>query len=323
MEINLHETPLEQVDAEALIVPVFEGRKETRFGATDLADAGEIAGKPLEMTLLHHVPGMAARRVLLAGAGKSEKFTSAEQRKLVAAAVRYLKPKSVKKVAFALDPEHTGHDYASAAVEGAILGDYEPDRLKTTDEKKSLESFSVIAPAAGASFGTRASQESVRRGRILAESQNFARDLANQPANLLPPSRMAEAAAAMASEQGLECEVLDRAAMEKLGMGALLGVAQGSAEPPALIVIRYRPENAAVSSPSRTGGKRGHIRYRRHLHQALRGHGENEVRHVRRRCHDRRHAGHRPAEARHRASPPSFPASRTCRAAARNGRAIL
>jgi leucyl aminopeptidase len=252
MKIHLQENPLEQIDVEALIVPVFEGRKETRFGAADLTDAGEIAGKSLEMTLLHHVPGMAARRVLLAGAGKSEKFTPAEQRKLVAASVRYLKPKSVTNIACALDPEYAGGDYASAAVEGAILGDYEPDRLKTTaSEKKSLESFSVVAHAAGANLGIRAIEESVRRGRVLAESQNFARDLANQPANLLPPSRMAEAAAAMASEHGLECQVLDRAAMENLGMGALLGVAQGSVEPPALIVIRYRPEKAA--SPAHLG----------------------------------------------------------------------
>jgi len=122
-----------------LIVPVFEGAKEMRFGAADLVDSGEIAGKSLELTLLHHVPGVAATRVLLAGAGKPEKFTAAELRKLVAAAVRLLRGKSVKKVAFEPDPDHSGTDYVSAAVEGAILGNYEPDRLKTADPKKSLD----------------------------------------------------------------------------------------------------------------------------------------------------------------------------------------
>lgn len=238
MKITLETKPLEQADAEALIVPVFEGQKETRFGAGDLADAGEIVGKSLEMTLLHHVPGVAARRVLLAGAGKPEKFTPSEMRHLVAAAARYLKPKSVKRLACALDAGHPGPEYASAAVEGAILGDYEPDRLKTSDETKPLESFALVGTGDGL-------EEAVRRGQVLAESQNFTRDLANRPANLLPPLKMAEAAEAMAAEQGLECEVLDRAAMEKLGMGALLGVAQGSAEPPALIVIRYRPAKPA------------------------------------------------------------------------------
>ncbi len=83
--------------------------------------------------------------------------------------------------------------------------------------------------------------EAVERGRILAEAQNFTRDLVNEPANLLTPLGMADAAGKMAAEYGLECEVLDRDAMEKLGMGSLLGVAIGSAEPPVLIVLRYRP----------------------------------------------------------------------------------
>ena len=239
MEITLEQKPLEQIETEALIVPVFEGRKETRFGASDLTDAGEIAGKAQELTLLHHVPGVTARRVLLSGAGKTEKFSPAEQRKLVSAAVRHLKSKSVKKIAFALDAAFAGPEFAAAAVEGAILGDYEPDRLKNGDDKKPpVESFAVAGKGAGL-------EEALRRGRILAESQNFARDLANEPANLLTPARMAEAARRMASEFGLESQVLERAEMEKLGMGALLGVAQGSAEPPALIVIRYRPAKAA------------------------------------------------------------------------------
>ena len=86
--------------------------------------------------------------------------------------------------------------------------------------------------------------DAVARGRILAEAQNFTRGLVNEPANRLTPWKVVEAAQKMASEYQLECEVLEREQMEKLGMGALLGVAQGSAEPPALIVIRYRPAQA-------------------------------------------------------------------------------
>jgi leucyl aminopeptidase len=80
---------------------------------------------------------------------------------------------------------------------------------------------------------------------VIAESQNAARDLVNEPANRLTPTVLAERARAMAAEQGLECEVLDRDRMQQLGMGSLLGVAMGSAEPPALIVLRYRPVAAA------------------------------------------------------------------------------
>src|ERR1700690_2584197 len=102
MQITIERNPLEQIQADALVVPVFEGKKEERFGAGDLSEAGEVAGKSLEFTLLHHVPGMAATRVLLAGAGKPEKFDPAELRKLVGSAVRHLKSKSVKRIAFVL-----------------------------------------------------------------------------------------------------------------------------------------------------------------------------------------------------------------------------
>jgi leucyl aminopeptidase len=244
MQTSFERKPLEQVEAGALIVPVFEGRKEERFGAGDLFDAGEIAGKPLELLLLHHVPGVVATRVLLAGAGKAEKFDSAELRKLAGAAVRHLKSKSVKSIAMALDPEHASADFASAAVEGAILGDYEPDRYKTDDDKKSVDRFTVVGAADDL-------EDAVTRGRIVAEAQNFARTLVNEPGNLLTPSKVAEAARSMATEYQLDCQVLDLAEMERLGMGALLGVARGSAEPPALIVIGYKPSQA--NSPAHLG----------------------------------------------------------------------
>src|SRR6185369_5311039 len=106
MKITIESTPLEQTAAGAVIVPVFEGRREDRFGAGDLCESGEIAGKPLELTLLHHAPGVAATRVLLAGVGKQERFNPAELRKAVGAAVRNLKSKSVKRIAFGVAPEY-------------------------------------------------------------------------------------------------------------------------------------------------------------------------------------------------------------------------
>jgi leucyl aminopeptidase len=233
MQTTVERSPLEKVEADALIVPVMEDAKEGRFGAADLCESGEVTGKSLDFALLHAVAGVAAKRVLLAGGGKANKFDAAEMRKVVAAAVRFLKPKGIKRIAIALEKSSVGPDFASAAVEGAILGDYEPDRYKG-GEKKALESVAIVG----------GDEAAVKRGQILAESQNFARALANEPANLLTPLKMAEAARAMCSENGLECQVLERAEMEKLGMGALLGVAQGSAEPPVLIVIRYRPSSA-------------------------------------------------------------------------------
>ena len=236
MQITVERKPAGQVEADALIVPVFEGRRDARFGAADLFDSGEVAGKPLELTLLHHAPGVSATRVLLAGGGKPEKFDAAEMRRLSGAAVRFLKAKSIKRVAFALDPEFGGDGFVSAVIEGAILGDFEPDRYKTSDDKKAIAEFTLAADKPGL-------DAAAERGRVLGEAQNFTRDLVNQPANRLTPLAMAGVAGEMAAEFGLECEVLDRDSMEKLGMGSLLGVAQGSAEPPVLIVLRYRPAN--------------------------------------------------------------------------------
>jgi len=243
MKITLERNPAEQIAAGALIVPVFEDEKESRFGAAPLVESGEVAGKAAEFALLHNPAGMAAARVLLAGGGRAERFDAAELRKLVAASVRFLKKKKVLSAAVLLEGIRTGAEFASAAVEGAILGDFEPDRHKTGNDKTALASFTVVCPN-----GTADLDAAVLRGQVLAESQNFTRALANEPANLLTPLKMAAAAREMAQQQGLECEVLERADLERLGMGALLGVAQGSAEPPALIVVRYRPPAAASAA---------------------------------------------------------------------------
>jgi leucyl aminopeptidase len=114
---------LAQLEADALIVPVFEGAREERFGiAGELIESGEVTGKSLELTLIHHPQGVSAKRVLLAGAGKAEKFDAPELRRLAGAAVRFLKTKSVKKIVLALDSSLAKAGNVSAAVEGAILG---------------------------------------------------------------------------------------------------------------------------------------------------------------------------------------------------------
>jgi leucyl aminopeptidase len=239
MRIVTETGPVSQLAADALIVPIFEGVREERFGAGELIDSGELTGKSLELTIIHHPQGVAARRVVLAGAGKAEKFDSAVLRRVTGAAVRLLKSKSAKNIALALTDGQATADNVSAAVEGAIVGTFEPDRYKKDEDRKSIESFTVVVDGGSPDLAAGA-----ERGRILAEAQNFTRELVNEPPNLLTPLRMAEAARKMAAEQHLECEILDRDQMAKLGMGALLGVAQGSAEPPCLIVVRYHPATA-------------------------------------------------------------------------------
>ncbi len=262
MQISVSNQPLALADAGALVVLVFQ-RPEGSTGIAgasaqaanqitggwidELSESGECSGKLLEMAILPRPTGLAARKLVVIGAGSRDKFTPTEMRKITGAAVRALKAKKSRSIALALDADLSGADFASAAVEGALVGCYEPDRHKTDqkakDEQK-VESFTIVG-------GGPATEAGVARGRILAESQNFTRDLVNEPGNRLTPSVLADEARKMAAEQGLDCEVLGADRMKQLGMGSLLGVAQGSAEPPALIIVRYKP--AAGDSKTHLG----------------------------------------------------------------------
>jgi leucyl aminopeptidase len=241
METKLTYQPFERVDADALAVVFFEDQLTPAELAglsgwiDDLKSSGEFSGKSGELAVRHRPEGLAAKRIALVGAGKKDRFDSAALRKAVGSATRALKEKGVKKLAWWL-----GGGDAEAAVEGAILGGFEPDQHKPSSEAKSLESFTVVGAAGGSGL-----EGAFERGRIVAEAQNFTRELVNEPANQLPPMVLVGRAQAMAKEFGLECEVLEQDRMRQLGMGALLGVAQGSAEPPALIILRYRPATAS------------------------------------------------------------------------------
>jgi leucyl aminopeptidase len=242
MEIRLEPKKLAEVDSDALVIVGFESTPPGAAAADqirELYDSGEFSGKALEIAILHRPAGLKAKRMVLAGGGKREKFDPSELRKLIGAVVRALKSKGIRSITLSLDEAFRSDDFVASAVEGAVLADLENDRYKTDPKKneKQVASFAVLG----------GSQAGLDRGRILAEAQNFTRDLANEPANVLTPTLLAERARQMASEFGLECEVLDQDRMRQLGMGALLGVAQGSAEPPALIVIRYQPAGAPKS----------------------------------------------------------------------------
>jgi leucyl aminopeptidase len=244
MESKLVYQAFDRVEADALAIVLYENDpappelKSVSAWLEELQTSGEFTGKTAELAVLHQPTGLSAKRLAVVGGGKRASFDSAALRKAAGSTARSLKQKGVKTLAWWLasgDP--------AAAIEGALLGNFEPDRHKPSSEAKSLEAFHLVAAANGAEI-----EQAVERGRILGEAQNFTRDLANEPANKLTPLRLAESARAMAAEYGLEYEMLDQDRMRQLGMGSLLGVAQGSAEPPALIVVRYKPSSASKST---------------------------------------------------------------------------
>ena len=258
MELTLDIRPATQIATEALVTYAFENEKpdtgvlaqldQAAAGAlSKLAAAGELTGKMLEATLLYYPQGLAAQRLLIIGAGKKEKFGNPELRRLAAAAVRTLKSRQVKQAAFLVRESERSEAAAQAAVEGMILANFDSDKYKT-DKKPGSEITS--ASLAGWDESSRAEADrGLARGRIVAESQNFARDLGNEPSNLLTPRMLADRAAAMAREAGLSVDLLDEKRIAELKMGALLSVAQGSAEPPRMIVITYTPEKLDPTAP--------------------------------------------------------------------------
>src|SRR5438309_2350644 len=118
------------------------------------------------------------------------------------------------------------------------MGLFEPDKYRTKDkEKRELARLVVAVEGADEKVLKRGAE----RGRIIGESVNFARDLANEPGVFMTPTILAERAKEIAKTFGLSIDVLDQRRMEKLGMGSLLGVSRGSDEPPKLIVLKYQP----------------------------------------------------------------------------------
>jgi leucyl aminopeptidase len=259
MKINLSSAVPSQLETDCLVAVVLErGEKDNsklnvessddavREAAKEVIASGEVTGKPFETTLLHRPAGLKARRLLLLGGGKANNFSDAELRKLAGAAVRTLKGKSIRTFAFALPEDGiTAPEGIRAIVEGAYVGDFDPgyyktDRKDTKEKHQKIDSVTIVAKGDQSSL-----EAALQIGRIVAESQNFARDLINEPSNLMTPTILADRARKMASEVGLICEVHGADKIKALKMGAFWGVAQGSDEPPALVVLRYDPVGAA------------------------------------------------------------------------------
>jgi leucyl aminopeptidase len=258
MQITLETRPYATLEIDALVSYLFEdldpvqGRIAEIDQATNgllrkLSKSGELTGKPLEMTLVHAPAGLKATRLLLVGAGKRDKFDGSTLRKIAGAALRYLKARSVKNIAFLVREGEVTEDAAQAIAEGALAANFETDKYKT--DKKNDKSVDTVLLAGYSDKERAAGEKGLGRGRIIADAQNFARDLVNEPSNKLTPKILAEKAEAMAKEAGLAVEILDEKKIADLKMGALLSVAQGGPEPPRVMVVTYTPANPKPGAP--------------------------------------------------------------------------
>ena len=261
MEIKVVAGDITRIKADAVIVNLFEGVKQPggATGAVDQALGGaitkliaenEVKGKLNELTLIHTLGKLEAGRVLVAGLGKQEKFTLDSIRGLMAEACKYLRKLGVKRAATIVHGAGIGGLDAEKAVqaiaEGSILGLYTFRRHITKEsEHGEIEELLIVERDESK---VAVLERGLKRGRIMAEATNFARNMINEPANHMTPSDMAQVARDVAAKYGLECTVLEREEMKNLGMGALLGVAQGSKQPPKFIILSYRGGDPSAST---------------------------------------------------------------------------
>lgn len=251
MRIDFCSGPLTQVPNAVLVVCGFEGSPatngtveqlpaESRRLLEELQAAGELTGKSYECTLLHRPAGLAAQKLLVVGAGKKEKFSDSQLRRVAGSAVRFLRARGIHELAWVLGGAEASS--IQAIVEGAILADYDADRYRT--EQNAERRIDHLLLATGGASPSEAMLGAAERGRIVGEAQNYVRELVNEPANKMTPTLLALRAQEMATRHGFDCQVLGPQEIRDLKMGAFWSVAQGSEEPPRLIVVRYSPPDA-------------------------------------------------------------------------------
>jgi leucyl aminopeptidase len=185
--------------------------------------------------------GWRAARVALAGAGKAEDYSVERVRRVATTAALGARQRRIARVAFLHRGRIEPVDGVRAAAEGLVLATFTGDVYKSGERGGPPPSQLAIVAGTGDPAALRAAAET---GRILGECCNLSRELCNEPSNVLTPTVFAERAVRIAADAGLAAEVLDERAIAALGMGLLLGVARGTAEPPRLIVVRHEPKGA-------------------------------------------------------------------------------
>jgi leucyl aminopeptidase len=247
------------VAADVLFVPVFQDDADAAVtavpGLDDAAagwvsqarESGEFRAKLYEFFIVRAGDGWSAKRLALVGAGRRADATP-ERLRLVAAACGYTaRLRNLPVAAFLVREGLDLAVAASAAADGLSAAEFDSGSYKADAEAEGIYPHRLIVVAPGADAA--ALDAAVARGRVIGLASNQARVLANEPGNILTPREFAARVAAMGNAAGLSVDVLDENRMRELKMGLLLGVAQGSVEPPRLVVLQYTPANAPADGP--------------------------------------------------------------------------
>jgi leucyl aminopeptidase len=248
--ISIAPTSSRDIEADVLILPVFEDDTLDEETDLDSASGGEIAaalarrevtGKLYDI-FFAPLRGWKSPRVLLIGAGPRGQFTPDGLRRAAIAAGLAARDRGLTRIGLihragtSVTPEQA----AQTLAEGAVLSNFAAASYKTSDTRRVW--LTAVQIHVGASSA--AVEAALERGRVLGECTNLARALSNEPSNTLTPRVFADRALALAKDAGLSVEVIDEKRIAELKMGLLLGVARGSAEPPRLVILRHEPKKA-------------------------------------------------------------------------------
>jgi leucyl aminopeptidase len=250
----------ERARAGSIVIGVFEPRKLSAAATlldraasghlSALLKRGDMDGKAGTTLMVHHVPGIAAARVLLVGLGGETEFDAGRFRQAVAKAIAALNQTGVTDAVLCLSASVKQRGTAWHATQAAIAAAdaaYRFDRMKS--KREPAGGVRHLTFLVGDRNELKAAETALAQGVAIAHGMNLAKDLGNLPGNVCTPAYLAAAARTLARQHKLGVQVLERRDMEKLGMGSLLSVARGSVEPPKLIVLKY------------SGGRRGEKPY--------------------------------------------------------------
>lgn len=267
MKVETKSGPVDAVATEALVLTHCEGEALAKQDASvldkalggalqELVQSKEFEGKANEVVLFHTHGNVPAKRLILVGLGKKKDVSLDQIRQALGHAVKRVRQAKAGSFTVALPTVMpTGAplgDVAQALTEGAILGSYQFSAYRSEPTNKDVAGMAILAPH---KEQLRELSEGVRRGVATAEATVFVRDLCNHPSNVMTPTKIAAEAKAVAKETGVSLKILEQKEMEQLGMGALLGVAKGSHEPPKFIILQYHGSKKKDDRPVVLVGK--------------------------------------------------------------------
>ena len=257
MELTIKYTPLEKQRAACIIVGIYESRQLSASaqilnsiseGYLDkILSTGDMDGQKGSTLLLHHVPHITSERVLLVGLGKAESLDGKTWLTAMQSAITALFASAANTAAFyCLDETVAEHSNEWKIEQLALLlraQAFLPGKLKKKPEipAKIPKKISFVV----AENESSAAKATLDLAVAIANGMELAKDLGNLPGNICTPEYLAGQAKKLAKEFQLDCEILERKDMEKLGMNALLAVAQGSSQPPKFILVHYRGGKSA------------------------------------------------------------------------------